>query len=66
MTLRAAQALGVQDRQQVLVAGLLVHQGLDWKYDQVLLSMRAMRQLRDTPEDTRMRLKLQLCTSKTT
>ncbi len=66
MTLRTGQALGVQDRQQVLVAGLLVHQGLDWQYDHVLPSARVMRQLRDTLEDTRIRLKWQLCTSEAT
>lgn len=66
MTLRTVQALGVQDRQQVLVAGLLVHQGLDWQYDHVLPSARVMRQLRDTLEDTRIRLKWQLCTSEAT
>jgi len=66
MTLRTGRALGVQDRQQVLVAGLLVHQGLEWKYAHVLPSARVMRQLRDTLEDTRMRLKWQLCTSEAT
>jgi hypothetical protein len=66
MTLRTVQALWVQYRQQGLVAGLLVHQGLDGKYDHVIPSARVMRQLRDTLEDTRIQLKLQLCTSEAT
>jgi hypothetical protein len=37
------QAVRVQDRQQVIVAGLLVHQGLDGKGDHAIPSEWATR-----------------------
>src|SRR5712691_2117811 len=64
MPLRTVQALRVQHRDEVTVAGLLVHQRLDRKRDHTRPSSYAARQLPTALEDTRFGLGVPLCTPK--
>jgi hypothetical protein len=66
MTRRTVQTLGVQHREQVVVASLHIHQRLDWKRDHARSSPWAMKQLLMALEDTRFRNERHLCTSEAT
>jgi hypothetical protein len=60
------QALGMQRREQIVVAGLLVQQRLDRKRDHAGPSGWAARRLPTALEDTRFRFGVRHCTPKAT
>ncbi len=66
MALRTVQALGMQHREQVVVASLLIHQRLDRKRDHGQILPVGARQLTIALEDTRFRSEGRLCTSEAT